>query len=335
MSNASNSYYPWQKSDWSKLIYQTTKERLDHAYLVYGPVGIGKFDFVLKFSKFLLCVSPSNYDACNKCSNCKLHDSAHPNIKVLMPESNSLEIKIDQVRDLTDFLNKTGHSSGFKIAIITDADRLNINAANALLKTLEEPSGDSTVILCSSLPGLLSPTLRSRCQKFAMREPGRKETLDWIKEQANEAIDDNLLSSVTESGPLEIKELVESRKLEKQEIFIENFINLLTERCAIQDVVNSAMELGGRDSVSCLMQFLARAMVMYFSNQVVDSNIPEKFFADILNKSSLSPRNLAILLFRYYDQVAQAYEDLSGSSNVSPQLTIESLIWRGSQLDLS
>ena len=334
MTNRYITTYPWQKSDWSKLVNQKIKGRLAHAYLVCGIAGIGKFDFVFKFSKYLLCASPDKYDACGKCADCKLFDSIHPNIKVLMPENIASEIKVDQVRDLTDFINKTGHSGGLKLCIIGNADRLNANATNALLKTLEEPSGESTLFLCSSFPGLLSPTLRSRCQKFSMKEPGRKETLDWIKEQANEAIDDNLLSSVTENGPLEIKELVESRKLEKQNFFIENFINLLTEQRSTQDVVNSAMELGGRDSVTCLMQFLSRAMVMYFSNQVVDSNSPEKFFADILDKSSLSPRNLAILLFRYYDQVAQAYVDLSGSSNVSPQLTMESLIWRGSQLDL-
>ena len=334
MSSASNSYYPWQKSDWSKLIYQTVKERLAHAYLVYGPVGIGKFDFVLKFSKFLLCISPGKYDACNKCSNCKLHDSIHPNIKILMPESNSLEIKIDQVRGLTDFLNKTGHSSGLKIAIITDADRLNINAANALLKTLEEPSGASTLILCSSLPGLLSPTLRSRCQKFAMSKPDREETLTWLKENSSAPIDFNLLDIVTENGPLEILKLVESGLLEKHDLFIKNFLNLLKGKCTIQEVVDSACKLGERHSAYYLMQLLSKTMLMFFSNRMMELNSSEKFFVEILNESSLSRRDLAIELFRYYDQVAQSYAELGGRGNLNPQLITESLIWRGSQLNL-
>ena len=97
---------------------------------------------------------------------------------MLKPENNSSEIKIDQIRYLTEFFNKTSHSEGFKISIINDADRLNINSTNALLKTLEEPSGASILFLCSSLPGQLSPTLRSRCQEFSMNQPNRNETLD-------------------------------------------------------------------------------------------------------------------------------------------------------------
>ena len=147
MSNTPILPYPWQEAAWSKLIYQNAKERLAHAYLFYGPTGIGKFDFVFNFSRYLLCNKPENNNACGKCTDCKLHDSIHPNLKVLMPECNSTEIKVDQVRILTEFLSKTGHSGRLKICIINDADRLYMNSTNALLKTLEETSGESILFL--------------------------------------------------------------------------------------------------------------------------------------------------------------------------------------------
>ena len=335
MSDESLLPYPWQKSDWSKLSHQNANERLAHAYLVYGSAGIGKFDFILRFSKYLLCSSPSKNAACGKCTNCRLHASAHPNIKLLKPENNSSEIKIDQIRYLTEFFNKTSHSEGFKISIINDADRLNINSTNALLKTLEEPSGASILFLCSSLPGQLSPALRSRCQEFSMNQPNRNETLDWLKENASKPIDINVLSRTTENGPLEILDLIESGQLENQHAFIESFLNLLKGSSNIQSVTNAACELGERQSVNVLMKFFSKTIVMFFSNGGMDSDPSEKRFIEILKESSLTRRDLALRLFRYYDQVAQAYKELGSSSNLSSQLIIESLIWRGSQLGLN
>ena len=335
MSDESLLTYPWQKSDWSKLSHQNANERLAHAYLVYGSAGIGKFDFILRFSKYLLCSSPSKNAACGKCINCRLHASAHPNIKLLKPENNSSEIKIDQIRYLTEFFNKTSHSEGFKISIINDADRLNINSTNALLKTLEEPSGASILFLCSSLPGQLSPTLRSRCQEFSMNQPNRNETLDWLKENSSKPIDINMLSRTMENGPLEILDLIESGQLEKQHVFIESFLNLLKGSSNIQSVTNAACELGERQSVDVLMKFFSKTIVMFFSNGGMNSDQSEKRFIEILKESSLTRRDLALRLFRYYDQVDQAYKELGGSSNLSSQLIIESLIWRGSQLDLN
>tara|TARA_B100001029_G_C14872519_1_gene345379 strand:- start:156 stop:662 length:507 start_codon:yes stop_codon:yes gene_type:complete len=168
-----------------------------------------------------------------------------------------------------------------------------------------------------------------------LKEPNREETLDWLKKNSSTTIEAKLFSMASENGPLKITELIESGRLEKQHNFIANFLSLLTGKCAIQDTANSAIELGEHHSVDCLMQFLSKAMVMFLSNRVTDSYSSVESFVEILKDSSLSRRDLAIVLFRYYDQVAQAYTELSGSSNLNAQLIVESLIWQGSQLDLS
>ena len=140
--------YPWQEKNWSDLMLQAEQNRLSHAYIVCGPSGIGKFDFAHKFSKYLLCGSPINDLPCGECSDCILHNNAHPNLRILKPESEGSEIKVDQVRSLIEFFSMTGHSNRLKICLINEAHRLNINATNALLKTLEEPAGSSVILLC-------------------------------------------------------------------------------------------------------------------------------------------------------------------------------------------
>ena len=144
-----------------------------------------------------------------------------------------------------------------------------------------------------------------------------------------------MLSRTMENGPLEILDLIESGQLEKQHVFIESFLNLLKGSSNIQSVTNAACELGERQSVDVLMKFFSKTIVMFFSNGGMNSDQSEKRFIEILKESSLTRRDLALRLFRYYDQVDQAYKELGGSSNLSSQLIIESLIWRGSQLDLN
>ena len=83
--------YPWQEKNWNDLILQAKQDRLSHAYIVSGPSGIGKFDFVHKFSKYLLCGSPINDLPCGECPDCILHDNVHLNLRILKPESKSSE----------------------------------------------------------------------------------------------------------------------------------------------------------------------------------------------------------------------------------------------------
>ena len=89
--------YPWQEKI-ERSNAQAEQNRLSHAYIVSGPSGIGKFDFAHKFSKYLLCGSPINNLPCGECSDCILHNNAHPNLRILKPESEGSEIKVDQVR---------------------------------------------------------------------------------------------------------------------------------------------------------------------------------------------------------------------------------------------
>ena len=326
--------YPWQEKNWSDLMLQAKQNRLSHAYIVSGPSGIGKFDFANKFSKYLLCGSPIKDLSCGECSDCILHDNVHPNLRILKPEGKGYEITVDQVRSLIEFFSMTGHSNRLKICLINEAHRLNINATNALLKTLEEPSGSSVIFLCSSRLGLLSPTLKSRCQKFPIDIPSREASQSWVKATINKRVNPDILARAIETCPLKLKELIETDCLAKQDAFLTNFLNLLKGRAQVRDVINDAMSLGEGNASYCLKQVLARGIVLFLSNQESVPNSAEDNLTKILNESSLTKRTLALTLFEYYDQTKEAYEEIAFRyNNLNKQLIIESLIWRASQLN--
>ena len=228
----------------------------------------------------------------------------------------------------------TGHSNRLKICLINDAHRLNINATNALLKTLEEPAGNSVTLLCSSQLGLLSPTLKSRCQKFPIDIPSREISHDWLKANIKKRVDPDILARVSETCPLKLKELIETDCLVKQVAFLTNFLNLLKGRAQVRDVINDAISLGEHHASRSLKQVLSRGIILFLSNQKSVPRSIEDNFIKILNESSLTKRVLALTLFQYYDQANEAYEEIVfRNNNLNKQLVIESLIWRASQLD--
>ena len=186
--------YPWQKTQWQQLMQQREQNRLPHAVLLYGDAGIGKAGFAHSLASSLLCRQrDASGLACGICSACKLIAAeTHPDLVVLRPEAAKnttskkpiLMIRIDTIRALCGKLAMTSQfDDGYRIAIVENADQMNLEAANALLKTLEEPGAKTQLILTSSHPSRLPVTVVSRCQglRFPRAEPA--SALQWLTEQ--------------------------------------------------------------------------------------------------------------------------------------------------------
>lgn len=142
--------------------------KLAHGYLFYGSKGLGKKLFAQNLAKALLCKSgdEKNFGFCGQCRDCQtINSNTHPDLFFIEPKEQSI-IKIARVREMQHQLNLSAYSSFYKIAIIDQAEALNKEAANALLKTLEEPSERSLIILISAWPERMLPTIVSRCQKI-------------------------------------------------------------------------------------------------------------------------------------------------------------------------
>lgn len=158
---------------------------MPHALLIGGEEGVGKRAFADGVAGFLVCEHPlgSALQMCGQCKQCQLVAAeSHPDIRRYVPEKSRM-IKVDQVRALSTFAVASPQVARRKVILIDRADQLNINAANALLKTLEEPSGDVVLLLLQETGRPILPTLRSRCQSLVIRTPASDVAFQWLKDQ--------------------------------------------------------------------------------------------------------------------------------------------------------
>lgn len=197
--------FPWQKNQWQQLWRTKEAKRLPHALLLTGISGIGKVEFADNFSRGVLCHS-ANAEGffCNTCHSCRLIDGrVHPNVLWIEPEEDSQTIKIDQIRTANEFINQSALQGEYQLVLINPAHCMNANAANALLKTLEEPSSGSIIILISDQSDRLPATILSRCQRIVFPCPPKAEALNWLKDRLDgEAINPELLLNLAQGAPL-------------------------------------------------------------------------------------------------------------------------------------
>ena len=207
--------YPWQTEDWQRL--QQLRAHWPHAILLHGEAGIGKLQFAQHLAQGLLCETPApNGEPCGTCPACLWFSQGnHPDYRAVLPEAlaglaapdaiadaapekaddgdskksraPSKEIKIEQVRALLDFCGVGSHRGGMRVVLLYPAEALNVAAANALLKTLEEPPSGVVFLMVSARVDRLLPTIISRCRQWPMSVPNADDARAWL---ASQGIDD-------------------------------------------------------------------------------------------------------------------------------------------------
>lgn len=208
----SNTLFDWQQDSWRQIM--AMRARMPHAFLLYGSEGIGKAQFAEHLAKSLLCETPAEEEhACGHCLSCNWFDQySHPDYRRVRPglldeedaategdagegaeesekkstkssKAPSKEIVIDQIRALANFMNISTHRQGTRVVVMYPAEALNTPAANALLKSLEEPNPNTVFILVSHKIDRLLPTILSRCHKLALTMPSKEQGLDWLSAQ--------------------------------------------------------------------------------------------------------------------------------------------------------
>ncbi|MDX1655478.1 MAG: DNA polymerase III subunit delta', partial [Candidatus Competibacteraceae bacterium] len=192
---------PWHQPHWQRLAAGVEAGRLPHALLLSGPSGLGKMLFARQLTQSLLCRQPGeNLTFCGKCRGCRLLAAgSHPDITRVEPEEPGKPIKVDRVRQLCAFLGQTAR--GYKVALLSPAEAMNPSAANALLKTLEEPPPGSLLLLVTAFPARLPATIRSRCQILAFTPPLRTQALEWLSPRVA-GFQAGLLLDLTGNAPL-------------------------------------------------------------------------------------------------------------------------------------
>lgn len=194
---------PWLQGSLESFREQHRSGKLHHALLVNGLSGCGKRHLAELFASLLLCDEPLDTGACGACKSCRLLVSgSHPGLLLLSPEKAGEQIKIDPVRAAINFTQHTQMKQGVRVVLIMPAENMNRNAANALLKSLEEPSPNVHFILVSDNPGKLLPTIRSRCQSFVINVPEQALARKWLAQYEPEPQKADFLLSLSEGRPL-------------------------------------------------------------------------------------------------------------------------------------
>ena len=194
--------FSWQHTLWQQVADRALKDQMAHAFLLKGLPGLGKMHFAKTFAHWLLC-EESGRLPCLQCKGCALVlAGSHPDLLVVEPEEEGKVIKIAQVRTLNDFSQKTAQQGGLRIIIVGPAEAMNINAANALLKCLEEPGNKTLFMLVSHRSGDMLPTIRSRCQALVFSIPARDVAQHWLASRLSEPEQAELLLRLAAGSPL-------------------------------------------------------------------------------------------------------------------------------------
>ncbi|ODS24527.1 DNA polymerase III subunit delta' [Candidatus Endobugula sertula] len=261
--------YPWQQDSWQKLQLQVVKNKIPHALLLAGQKGIGKWHFAEALADYLLCLSPKAELACGQCRGCQLLlANSHPDKQIFIPEGVGKLLKIEQVRQLSTFVGKTAQQGGRKIVILGPVEQLNINAANALLKNLEEPAGDTVLILVSHVASAVMATIRSRCQMVPLLTPDKTIATTWLKElQIDNAA---ALLHLSGGAPLIAKAMLEGDDLEHLQTFITTLLSLSQRPPAASHIAVAKDWLGiGLSQIIAWWLQIIHGMLVYSFN---DSN---------------------------------------------------------------
>lgn len=231
--------FPWQEALWQQL---TTQANYAHAYLLHGRLGIGKYHLATRLAYYWLCLTPENNQPCGHCRSCHLLQSsgAHPDIFYLRPEESDF-IKVDQVRLLIDFINQTPQMSSCKVVLLEPAEALNLNAANALLKSLEEPAGNSRLLLVSHQSEQLLPTIKSRCIQQFCPLPTKKEALEWLQKHLPDVQDEQLvmLWQLAGEAPLYALRLQKEGILEKRQQVVSDMKKLFKHQVVVSQIAEN------------------------------------------------------------------------------------------------
>ncbi len=227
--------HPWNLDLFRQLT--ADPEHMPHAMLLHGPAGVGKLDLATELARWALCQRPGGEGACGVCDACNwFAQGNHPDFRRVEPEEAEAEegdatpakktarkgsrvIKVEAIREITEFLTLSAHRGGWRVALIHPAEFMHPAAANALLKTLEEPPARVLLLLVSHQSGRLLPTVISRCRKVAIPLPKRDPALVWLRAAGIDAPE--ALLAEAGGAPLAALGYAEPERAARREAFLD------------------------------------------------------------------------------------------------------------------
>jgi len=321
--------YPWQQETWQRLVQPLQQGRLAHALLLTGGQGSGKLFLAQGFAKKALCREQQDY-ACGQCKSCLLIQAgSHPDYLLIEPDGKN--IKVDQVRAMIEQLNQTAQLGGRKAIIIAPAEAMNISAANALLKCLEEPTANSLILLVSSSPNRLLPTIRSRCQQIIISQPSFEQADTWLQSLVADAADREKLLQLANGNPLLAQSYAEKKILALYEKCQQLICALLQSQVHIVKETEDLLKAAGKTNAE-KNDFVEQWLQI---NQLLLWQIIQQHF--IVDKKAEGMQTLSQLItnpifiqraYQMLEYLQKCLKEIQGASNPNPQLLVEAVLIR-------
>lgn len=322
--------FPWQQEQWQRLMHQLHQDNLPHALMLVGQEGLGLDLFAQRLALRALCQDENaGEQPCGKCPGClQFKAGVHPDYKTVRLLEDKKKILVDQIRDLTGFMALTGgQGGGFKVIVIDPADRMNVNAANSLLKTLEEPPGKSLILLVASELHRLPATIKSRCQMIKFTRPELPESLAWL--QAQQIADPELLLQMAQGAPIAAAQMDDAVLLKQYASVMEGAIQMLTGRSTIFQLRSQWSGCSAPHLLEWLMAILRDCIR-------VASYLPDGYFENPSYVSQLRRLNSVLnlqSLFRSYDQLGRLHR--LKEHPLSPDLFLDDILLTWQRLQQS
>jgi DNA polymerase-3 subunit delta' len=315
--------FPWQQSTWEQLAQAKSQQGLPHALLFVGIDGIGKRHFANRFANLMLCKQGT---LCGVCHGCHLFQAgSHPDFLWVEPEAEGKIINVEQIRAVVKRVNETPMQGGFRVVIINPASAMNINAANALLKTLEEPAANTLIILICNQGLRIPATIISRCQKVIFGKPSHQEAVVWLREQlADDKIDPQLLLKLAHGAPLKALAWLQEDLFSLRKELYQGLHAMSQGQADPVALAAQWQEVNQICVVDLLMSWLTD-LLRYKLTSDQDTLVNTDYKNEIAKVSvSLLKSNL----LAYIDHTQQTRVYLAASVNLNKQLLLEDLLIR-------
>lgn len=290
--------YPWHTSYWQHLTAYVAQQRIPQALLIEGVAGLGKQHLALQFAQYLTCLDKQENSYCGHCASCKLFAAGtHPDFIQIQPEEPGKAIGVDVIRQLIVKLVLKPQYSTYRVIIITPAEQMNINSANAFLKCLEEPPEHTVFLLLTEYSQNLPATIRSRCQKMLIQSHDHDAAALWLQEQGvtdrRTAI---VLLRLTQGAPIKALSYAEENILEQRSDCFDEWQKIvLSNACPVQ-LAEKWHKLPAKQLIQWLISWTEDIIKCHFQvdNSLLLNEDVEK------NLRALSKRLVLHRLFDFY-----------------------------------